>query len=85
MFSEWLLLRAGVVDALGGMLKAHARRLVLSRKAAIRNATDFVEASRSLSVTLIQYTDAEISDVKQEFGEAWVASTSKIRYTLIQV
>jgi hypothetical protein len=70
----------GVVDALGGMLKAHARRLVLSRKMSIDSASDFLRASKTLDVTLMEYTTVDVDNAKIEFDEPWMSSTTKIRY-----
>jgi len=70
-----------VVDALGGMLKAHARRLVLSRKMVISNAADFFHASADLlGVKLMEYKTKEVEDIKEQYGAQWVGETVKLRY-----
>jgi hypothetical protein len=67
-----------VVDAIGGMLKAHAKRLILSRKALISDASSFMINSLDRKVILEEYTEADINDVKLTFGDAWEQETMKI-------
>ncbi len=69
----------GVVDAIGGTLKSHARRLVLSRKSTISNAGDFIAASNDMKILLFPYTQADVDLVKIQFPQEWLDTTVKLK------
>jgi putative IMPACT (imprinted ancient) family translation regulator len=54
-----------VVDAIGGMIKAHVSSLL--------------SASKELKVVLMECTVAEVNEVKSEFSEAWLNKTVKLK------
>jgi hypothetical protein len=61
------------------MIKTPAKKLVLSRKANIRNASSLLSASKGLKVVLMEYTEAEVNEVKSQFSEAWLNKTVKLK------
>jgi hypothetical protein len=65
------------VDAIGGTLKSHARRLVLSRKAVISNAADFVNRCVSLNIKIFPYSQDNVDQLKLLFNAEWIAATIK--------
>ena len=69
----------GVVDAIGGRLKSHVRRLVLARRCDVQCAKDFVDSCRRQTITLHQYHSTDIERIKQRFGEEWKSMTAAVK------
>jgi hypothetical protein len=70
----------GVVDGIGVSIKGTFRRLVLSRRCEIRNASDVIKVCGGLkNIRLLTMTKEELNAVKIEFNEKWMAATPKIK------
>jgi len=69
----------GVVDAIGGKLKAHVRRLVLSRRAQVNCASDFIQHSQQVGVNLLSYTKREVADVMKTYTNDWKTVTMQVK------
>ena len=69
----------GVVDAIGGQLKSHAKRLISSRKTMITDAKSFIEHSKGSKVVVMEYADEDIGLLKNIYGDVWVSQTLKLR------
>ena len=53
----------GIVDAIGGKLKAHVLRLVLSRRAQVNSASDFIQNCQQVGVNLLSYTKSDVTEI----------------------
>ena len=69
----------GVVDAIGGKLKAHVRRLVLSRRAQVNSASDFINNSQQVGVNLLSYTKRDVSEVMKTYSNDWKQFTMQVK------
>ncbi len=69
----------GVVDAIGRKLKAHVRRLVLSRRAEVYSASDFINNCQQVGVNVLQYTRREVSGVMEKYTGDWKLVTKQVK------
>jgi hypothetical protein len=68
----------GVVDAIGGSMKASARRKTLCRRISIDSVNDFLNACSHLDIRSFVYGTTEIAAVKGDFDDEWRNNCLKI-------
>ncbi len=68
-----------MVDAIGGMVKSHARRRILSRKAHILKADNLLAECAEMNICFLSYTDEEVQTKKELYDENRMRNTGKAR------
>ena len=69
----------GVVGAIVGKLKAHVRRLVLSRRVQVSCAEDFIDNSKQVGVNVISYTKNDVSEAMKTYTNDWSLFTMQVK------